>query len=748
MLANVIRMHRLRLGLTQDELATGTGLSARHLRDLEAGRITAPRQATLRLLADAFALQGDERERFYAAARSEGKAVVGPGPAQLPRDVDGFAGRCQEIDQLDALLTRSRDRGATVVISAVCGAAGVGKTALALHWSHRVRRDFPDGQLYVNLRGFDPDGAPMTPGEAVRGFLDVLDVPAKSVPADLPQQSALYRSVLAGRRMLILLDNASDAAQVRPLLPASAGCLVVVTSRNQLTGLIASEGAHPLNLDLLTPAEAEELLVHRLGKQRVAAEPEATDEIIIRCARLPLALTIVAARAAMHPGFTLAALAAQLRQTTGTLDAFAVEDAVTDVRTVFSWSYQRLSDPAAKLFRLLGSHRGPDLSAPAAASLTGVGVEQVSLLLAELAHACLVTEHTPSRYTLHDLLRSYASELGHAGDNPETRSAAIGRLFDHYLHSGVHAALLVDPQRDPITPTPHGSGVTPETMTGRDEAMEWFAAERPTLLAAVCHAADAGEDTHTWQLAWTLVTFLDRSGHWHDWVAVQQAALAAASRLGELGRQADAHRSLAVAFARLGRDDEAHDHHRCALAGYEALGDHLGQAHTHHVVAQLHVRVGQWQEALSHTERALHLHRQIDHLSGQARALNNIGWLQAQLGDHRMALTYCEQALALHCQIGDRSGEAATRDSLGQAHAKLGNHEQAAVCYHHALTLMRDLGLRYQQADTLHHLGDSRAEVGDSEAAHDIWRQALAIFEQLGHEDAEAVRAKVLRASI
>lgn len=344
-------------------------------------------------------------------------------PAQLPADLPTFVGRCAELDRARALLPERGGAPATVVISAIGGMAGIGKTTLAVHWAHEVADRFPDGQLYVNLRGFDPTGSLVTPDEAIRAFLGALGVPPMRIPSGLDAQTALYRSMLARRRMLVLLDNARDTDQARPLLPGSPGCLVIVTSRNRLTGLVAGEGAHPLTLDQLTPDEAHGLLARRLGTARPAAEPRAADEIITRCARLPLALAIVAAHAVAHPGFPLSAIAEELRDSHGSLDAFASgDDITTDVRAVFSWSYKAVSAPVARMFHLLGLHSGPDISAPAAAALAGLPVRETRGLLVELTRAHLLTEHFPGRYTLHDLLRVYAAERVRAEETAEERS--------------------------------------------------------------------------------------------------------------------------------------------------------------------------------------------------------------------------------------------------------------------------------------------------------------------------------------
>ena len=377
-------------------------------------------------------------------------------PAQLPPTVAAFAGRSTELASLDAILPRQGQGGpgqdAAVVISVIAGTAGVGKTALAVHWAHRVAARFPDGQLYVNLRGFDPCGPAADPAQALRGFLDAFALPPERIPASLDAQMALYRSLLAGKRVLVVLDNARDAEQVRPLLPGSPGCLAIVTSRNHLTGLIATQGAHPLDLDLLTPAEARELLARRLGTGRAGGEPEAVDEIIAGCAGLPLALTIAAARAATSPGFPLDVFAAELREASRVLDPFDAGDVATDVRAVFSWSYRALSPDAARLFRLLSLHPGPDITVTAAASLAGIPAARARALLAELTRGHLLAEPRPGQYAFHDLLRAYATEQTHAHDDDDARRSAAGRVLDHCLHAAHAAATLIDPYFAPVSP--------------------------------------------------------------------------------------------------------------------------------------------------------------------------------------------------------------------------------------------------------------------------------------------------------
>jgi len=683
------------------------------------------------------------------ASRTPQPVVHRPGPlapdapAQLPADVAGFAGRNHHLARLDQLLKRAAEQPTAVVISAIAGTAGVGKTALAVHWAHQASHQFPDGQLYVNLRGFHPTGAVMDPAEAIRGFLDAFGVPPQRIPADPELQAALYRSHLAGKRILVVLDNARDAEQVRPLLPTAGGCLALITSRNQLTGLVAVDGAVPLTLDLLPAAEARQLLTRRLGPERVAAEPDAVDQLITACARLPLALAIVAAHAATRSHLPLGALADQLRTAHDQLDTLSTGDPVTDLRAVFSPSYQQLSPAARRLFRLLGLHPGPDISLPAAASLAGIAPPRIRPLLAELTRANLLTEHTPGRYLLHDLLRAYANEQAHAHDPEPDRHAAIHRVLDHYLNTAYTGAQLLNPHRDPITLIAAQPGVNPERLTDPGQALAWFTAEHQVLLTAVRHAADTGFDTHTWQLAWTLATFLNRHGHWNDRVATREAALAAAQRSADRPAQAWAHRRLGDALHHLGRDDDAHTHLRHALDLYRQLADHTGQAQTHLDLGSLLNRLGRHREALRHNEHGHDLFRAADHRAGQAYALNAIGWCHAVLGDHQQALTFCQQALGLHRDLDDRLGESATWDSLGYVHHHLGHHAQAITCYQHALDLFRDLGERYGEAVTLTHLGDTQDAAGDPDAAHTAWRHALDILTELHHPDATQLRAKL-----
>jgi DNA-binding SARP family transcriptional activator/tetratricopeptide (TPR) repeat protein len=670
-----------------------------------------------------------------------------PIPAQLLGAVPAFAGRNAELARLDAILPAVAEAGlpapAAVVIAAVSGTAGVGKTALALHWAHQVAERFPDGQLHVNLRGFDPGGPALEPGEAVGRFLDAFGIPVARIPAGLPAQAALYRSLLAGKRVLVLLDNARDVAQVRPLLPGSPGCLAIVTSRNHLTGLVAKEGAYPLTLDLPTAAEARDLLSSRLGADRIASEPDAVDDIIAGCARLPLALTIAAARAATNPSFPLAVFATELSEATRALDPFHGDDLATDVRAVFSWSYHALSTDAARLFRLLGLPPGPDIAIAAAASLAAIPPDRARALLAELTRAHLLSEPVPGRYAFHDLLHAYATEQAHAHDSRDSRDAAVRRVLDHYLHTAHSAAMLMEPYLDPIALVPLWPGVIVGEPATADDAMCWFTAEHATLLVAVQLAANAGCGTHAWQLAWTLTTFLLRRGLWNDQAMACKTGLDAARRTGDTVGEAHSLHRLALGYARSGRIRDAYPLFRRALRQFGNIGDHASQAYMHVNLGWLSERQQRPAEALSHALRAQDLYRAADHRTGQAMVLNEIGYSHALLGNYQQALTYCQRALAAIQELGARSWEEATWDSLGYIHHQLDNHQQAVTCYQRSLDLCRERANSYNEAGTLDRLGDVHHSAGDLAAACRAWTHALRIFDEIDHPDGDQVRAKL-----
>jgi DNA-binding SARP family transcriptional activator len=706
-------------------------------------------QAVLRDAASTAAGPGAGASEARTAEGPAASDLVGPRaaplpvPAQLPLDLPTFTGRRAELDEVLAPLSSQGRSAETVVISAIGGMAGVGKTTLAVHWAHRVTDRYPDGQLYVNLRGFDPSGAIMRPDEAIRGFLDTLGVPPERVPHGLDAQAALYRSMLAGRRFLVLLDNARDSDHVRPLLPGTPGCLTIVTSRNQHSGLVAAHAAHSLTLRPLDTDEARELLIRRLGAERVAAEQEAVAEIIALCAGLPLALACVAARAATHPHFSLSAIAAELREAHGSLDAFIEADASADVGAVFSWSSRALSPDAARLFRLLGLHPGPDFTAPAAAALAGLAVRKARLLLTELSRVHLINEHVPGRYAFHDLLRAYAAELAHTQHSEAECRAAVDRLFEHYLYSAHAAGRLIAPYVDTMPLPPPPEGTLPEPLADDESALTWLAAEYAVLLAVIDAATSSGSDRLVCLLVSSLERFFDRQGHWHDWVVAQRTALDAALRLSDPVVEAHGLLGLARVEGRLGLRDEAGAHLDRALERFTELGDDVGRAYVHLSLGWEAEQHGDLPGALRHDQLALDLFRATGRQAAQATALNAVGWDHATLGDHQQALSHCLEALTIQRDLGDLIGQAATWDSVAYAHHNLGDHPQALTSYRNALTIFRDLGVPSEEAGTLVRIGDTHRTTGDHEAARAAWRSALTLFTELAHPDAERVRARL-----
>ncbi len=738
-----LAQRRKAIGLTQERLAEQLGVERTTVVRWERGE-TQPLPWLRPKLAQALRVSADRIEELLAdgaPASPQGPTAV---PRQVPAAVADFTGRAAELQALTAMLDQA-GAGApgTVVISAIGGTAGVGKTALALHWAHQIAGRFGDGQLYVNLRGFDLSGTPAAPEAVIRGFLDALGVPPERFPASPEAQAGLYRSLLADRKMLIVADNARDEQQVRPLLPASPGSLVLVTSRSQLGGLAAADGARLISLDVLSHAEAVQLLAARLGAGRAAAEPAAADQIARLCACLPLALAVAAARAAARPGFSLAALAGELADSAGRLDALDAGDPGSSVRVVFSWSTRQLTAEAARMFGLMGIHPGPDISVPAAASLAAIAEADARRLLRELARAHLTAEHLPGRYAFHDLLRAHAAEQAHHTDSQAGRDAAIGRVLDHYLHTAARAARLLNRAKEPLVLAPPRPGAAAAHPADHRQALAWFEAEHQVLLAAVTLAAESGFDTHAWQLPWAMASFLQARGHWQERAATQRTALAAAARLGDIAAQAVCSRLLAAACNELGDHDQARSHFASSLTLYQRLGDRLGQAKVHQSLGVLAERQGRYADALEHAEQALRLYQAIGDKASEADALNNVGWYHGLLGDYQQARAFCRQALTLSAEAGHHWLEGYVWDSLGYAEHHLGNLAEAAACYQRALSIKREAGERFDEADTLTHLGDTRHAAGEVAQAREAWQQALAILEDLQHPDAGQVRAKL-----
>jgi len=701
-------------------------------------------------------------------------AGAGPGvpvPAQLPLDAPGFSGRHDELRALQALLPSARPAAAggqaspaaaggqtspaaaggqtstagtdeSLPVVVISGTAGVGKTALAIRFGRQVAKRFPDGQLYVNLRGLNP-ATPMEPGVALRFLLDAFGVPPHRIAAPLEERAALFRSLVNGRRVLIVLDNASNAAQVRPLLPGSPDCLVVVTSRHQMAGLVAAEGATLITLEVLSDAEAHEMLARRLGRERVAAEPQAVDEIVAACAGLPLALSVAVGRAAGRAKRPLADLAAELRDARVRLDALEDGDAATDVRAVLSWSYDQLSPAAAQMFRLLGLHPGPDISLPAAASLAGISRAEAGTALRELTRTNVAAEHLAGRFTFHDLLRAYAADQAERHDSAEHRGAAVQRMLDHYLHTAMAAAQRFSPFRSPLRLAAPRPGVLPGEMADKDQAMAWFDAEAPVLLTLIGYAEAQEFDTYAWQLPWALGPFFNRRGRLRAYAAIERTALAAARRLDDTLALAHAHHLLGHAQLQMGDYAAAEPNFRQALDLFRELGDRTNEAVVLNVLAGMLEKQERYPEALAVALDALRMLKAAGHWWTQATLENGVGWLYAHLGQYEDALTHCRRALSLHRESGHRGGAADTLDSIGFVYLHLGDLTRAQAHYEQAIDAYREIGAPFGEGNSLAGLGDVLLRGGDLEAARSRYLQAAVILDALPHPLADVVRGKL-----
>ncbi|WP_406275888.1 tetratricopeptide repeat protein [Nocardia sp. NBC_00881] len=757
----------LNLGLHAElltELTTATAanpfderLAGQHMLALyQCGRrteaLTRYRTFRTRLVAEIGVEPGDQLRRLHQQmltsevprppAERRTVEVSEPVPRQLPAPSPWFVSRTREL----GLLQDALNAAAGIVV--VTGTGGAGKTSLALHWAHREAGRFPDGQLYVNLRGFDRVGSPLPPTNVLQGFLETLGVQPEQIPAGLDARAALYRSMLTGRRVLVVLDNAYDAEQVRPLLPGDANCLTVITSRDRSSGLVAHEGAVPVPLTVLDETEAVALLTRRLGPDRVAAEPDAVARLVAHSARLPLALAVVAGRAVSNPAFPLSALAGELRDERARLDALETDGTTSGVRAVFSWSYRTLSPEAARLFRLLSLHPGPDSDRFAAASLAGIDLSHTRTLLNELTRTHLVDEHRPGRFRSHDLLRAYAAELAELEDTEHDRRTALRRCLDFYLHTGFAAERHLAPHWPPIKPTAAQDHIPHLPITDYHQAMEWLTAEHDTLLAATANAVRAGLDVHAWQLPWVHSTYLSRRGYLAHRAESQRTALAAADRLGDDDARASCHLLLGRAEILLGNQDEALEHLQCALDLYAHLGDTTGMAITHFSLSSAYDLCQRHTRALLQARDALRLCREAGNHVWEAFTLTAIGWCHGKAGHHAQALAHCIEAKPLLDRIGDRDGTAHNLHCLARAHHNLGQYTEAARYYRDSLVLFRELGSPYLEAKSLDHLGDVLQAAGDHPGASQAWTRALDVLEPLAHPDAVEIESKLLNASV
>jgi DNA-binding SARP family transcriptional activator len=655
---------------------------------------------------------------------------------QLPAPGRHFVGReaaLAELDQLAAAVGRD-----AVVIALLHGTGGIGKTALAVRWAHQAAAKFPDGQLFVNLRGFDPTREPMSPTEAVRGFLDAFAIPAGRIPVDVEAQASLYRTLLAERRLLIVLDNARDADQVRPLLPGSFGCMVIVTCRNELTGLVALDGAYPIALDVLGRDEARDLLASHLGAPRLANEPKPVDELVGRCAGLPLALGIIAARAAAHPTFPLATFSAELADTQRRLDAINGGEESSQVRSVFSWSYKRLPTRAARLFRLLGLYRGPDVTVPAAANLAGIELGEARQLLTELARAHMVTEHRNGRYAFHDLVGTYATELAHTYDSEADRKSAVRRLLGFDLHAAAAADVLVAPHRR-RTPLLNQPPVGLPPFRDHAGALAWLEGERGNLVAAVQLAYDHKAYDMGWRLANLLWGLFNLEKHWDDWIGTHRIGLACAEACGDLRAEFTMSSSLGTAYRERREFEDALRCHERALAVSREIGDRHGEGQALNGLGSVYGDMAQPAQARHYYVHALEIRREVGDRWGEAITICNLG--EQDLNDGRLepARENFVAALELRRQIGDRWGEAMALNYLGQAYRADARHEEAGHFLSQALAIHRQLSDYSMEALDLHHLGLTYRSLGQADLGERYLREALAIYQRLGMPAADEV---------
>ncbi|MFF5289210.1 AfsR/SARP family transcriptional regulator [Paractinoplanes globisporus] len=644
-------------------------------------------------------------------------------PAQLPADVRAFTGRTRELATLDGTLAPPGGDEPPLTVVLLSGTPGVGKSALAVRWAHRVREAFPDGQLYVNLRGYDAE-QPVAVGDALAGFLTALGVPGTEIPPGVEERAGRYRSELTGRRMLVLLDNASSVEQVRPLLPGTGSCLVLITSRDSLPGMVAIHGAERINLDLLPLADAV-VLLRRLIGGRVDREPSVAEELAAACARLPLALRIAAELAAARTDVSLAELVGELGDHRLRLDLLDAGDPRAEVRAVFSWSYQNLPADAARVFRLLGLNPGESLRVEAVAALTGTDAGEARRLLGVLVRASLVHTGRGGRYGLHDLLRAYAAELAAEHDPEPERRAALTRLFDHYLAGSVAAMNTLYPE-------------SPDAGGDPEAARNWIEAERPNLAATCTYAAAHGWYRLAIALAGTLFRYLDAGGPAAEAVAVTTSAVSAAVAVGDREAQARALSDLGRLHRRQGRLDEAADTYQRALTLYADLGERAAEAVALRNLGSVHWRLGDYRQAADHYRRAWSHYRRLGDDAGQADASVRLGLVDARLGDEAQATKRLRSALALYTGLGDRFSEAYVLSLLARLSRQPADLERAVAQLEQNLAVVRQAGDRTAEAYVLTDLAAMYARDGRLAEAAAHLRRALVLHRRIGDRASEA----------
>lgn len=655
-----------------------------------------------------------------------------PEPKQAPRndlpgDLADFTGRDAELRHVLAAVPEEVGSPTAVVIEAIDGMAGVGKTTLAVHLAHLLVDRYPDAQLFVDLQGHAVDRAAVEPLAALDTLLRALGVPGERIPADLAERSALWRSELAGRRAIVVLDNAADSAQVRPLLPGTSRALTLITSRRRLLDL---ETARVLSLDLLPHRDAVALFGTVVGDDRPAREPEAVDEVVELCGRLPLALRIAAARLRSRPAWTVAHLARRLRQG---LSELSVGD--RSVAAAFALSYDHLADDRRRLFRLLGLAPGADFDAFDAAALIGAGVDEADGLLEDLVDVHLLDQPTPGRYRFHDLLRDHALAVALEEESEQDRTAALTRLLDYYLHTATAAGGHLGPRADD-SPVEHPPADAPSFADG-GEAVAWLDAEHANLVAAVLHAAEHGPHAHSWRLTRSLWRFYFIRGHVDDWISTHRAALRAATAHGDAPARAEVLKCLGTAHWQARRLPLALEHYQGALALFREIGDRKGEAAVLGNLGLLYDRMGRYLEAVDHHRQDLDLCRLIGDRRGEGTTLSNLGLVCERLGRYDEAFEHCREALVIMREFGDRWSEGETLIHLGIILHRLGRLDEAMGCQREALALMLELADRDREAQVLANLGMVLSDAGEHTEALEHLRRALAITREIGDRTEE-----------
>jgi DNA-binding SARP family transcriptional activator len=675
--------------------------------------------------------------RASAVAVTRRGSTDGPGhraggpqlPRHLPAAVPGFVGRRDQLVTLSQLLCQPAATAATAVIS---GSPGAGKTALAVQWAHQAADRFPDGQLYVDLLGYGA-GQPVSAADALAGLLRALGVAGPDIPDSTTDRAAAYRSLLAGKRILVVLDNARESAQVRPLLPGSTAGAVLVTSRDALAGLVAREGVVRLELDSLSLADAMDLLRALIGA-RVSDDPAAAAALASYCSRLPLALRVAAELAVAHPAVSLASLAGQLADLRDRLDRLdAGGDEQTAVRSVLSWSYRRLGPSAARAFDLLGHHPGADFDGYATAALTGTGHGEADRLLDQLARAYLIQSAGPGRYVMHDLLRAYAREhTSHGPDDQsarkeaEGRRAALNRLFEYYLYTASAAADALHPARRHQWPHRSPAGICAPPMDGVSSARAWLETELGNLLAAIVTMTDDGWADHAARLAATIGPYLESAGRMPEAITVHGHAMRASRLAGDGASEATALGNLGYVLLVQGRYQSAADHLRRAIPLFRQAGDKTGEATALGNLAVIDRRLARYQQAARRQAQALALYRQAGDQWGEALALTRLGGVERRLGRLQQAEDHLREALALSGRIGDPIIEAEALTRLGVVEKDLGHYQQAVEHHQRAVAMFRRNCALRGEAEALNGLGEvllAMERPGDALCQHTAARE-------------------------